>query len=193
MNDLIDILSAANVRDYIGEPISQLEHALQAAYFAKRAKASEPEIIAALLHDIGHLVGQEPLHPDVDLGICDHEIVGADYLKTIGAPEIVCDLVKSHVQAKRYLVYKSLSYRSKLSPASVSTLLHQGGPMSHSEATAFEADPIFRLKVALRGFDERAKIVGLEVPSLATYIPMISRSFGWPTKLMGPTNPAAVI
>ncbi|MBL6690349.1 MAG: HD domain-containing protein [Pseudomonadales bacterium] len=40
--------------DYIGEPVSQLEHSLQTAALAVLSGADEPLVLAALLHDIGH-------------------------------------------------------------------------------------------------------------------------------------------
>jgi len=43
--------------DYIGEHITQLEHALQAAHFATQNHTDDPVfILAALLHDVGHLL-----------------------------------------------------------------------------------------------------------------------------------------
>ncbi len=56
---LFALLSTQGHADYIGEPISQLAHCLQAAHFAERAGADAPTVIAALLHDVGQFV---PLH-----------------------------------------------------------------------------------------------------------------------------------
>ena len=42
-------------QDYIGEPVSQREHALQAAAHARASGAPEAAVLAALLHDVGHL------------------------------------------------------------------------------------------------------------------------------------------
>lgn len=177
MKDFIALFTVSKDRSYIGEPISQLEHALQAAHFATAAKVSEEEILAALLHDIGHLLDGDPLGHQGAFGIRDHEKVGARFLKTKGAPDMVCELVQSHVQTKRYLVFKSKNYRLKLSPASLSTFLLQGGPMTPQEAQKFERDPLFRAKVALRNFDDRSKVVGLEVAPLSTYEPLLKRHF----------------
>ena len=45
---------------YYGEDVSQTEHALQAAALAEREGACQLLVVAALLHDIGHLLeGQE--------------------------------------------------------------------------------------------------------------------------------------
>jgi len=44
--------------DYIGEPVNQREHALQCAHFARESRPKDSEfVVAALLHDIGHLLG----------------------------------------------------------------------------------------------------------------------------------------
>ena len=45
---------------YGGENVSQLEHALQAAYFAEKDGAPATLVAAALLHDIGHLLHDLP-------------------------------------------------------------------------------------------------------------------------------------
>ena len=42
-------------QDYIGEPVSQREHALQAAAHARASGAPKAAVLAALLHDVGHL------------------------------------------------------------------------------------------------------------------------------------------
>jgi hypothetical protein len=43
------------------------------------------------------------------------------------------NLICNHVSAKRYLCWKYPDYHAKLSPASRTTLRHQGGPMSSTE------------------------------------------------------------
>jgi predicted HD phosphohydrolase len=41
---------------YFGEPVSQREHALQTAHLADQKGGPDSLIVAALLHDIGHLL-----------------------------------------------------------------------------------------------------------------------------------------
>jgi predicted HD phosphohydrolase len=41
-----------------GEGVSELQHALQAGYLAQKDNASDNQILAALLHDIGHPVAR---------------------------------------------------------------------------------------------------------------------------------------
>ena len=55
-------------RMYSGEPVTQLEHALQTAWRAERAGASDALVAASLLHDIGHMVndlGETPTEQGV--------------------------------------------------------------------------------------------------------------------------------
>ncbi len=91
-------------------------------------------------------------------------------------PERVAALVEGHVEAKRYLVATSTEYHARLSEASRGTLELQGGPMSGEEEARFETDPLFRAKLRLRTFDERAKVPGLVCAGLEYYRPMIERA-----------------
>jgi putative nucleotidyltransferase with HDIG domain len=165
---VLAVLAASATSDYIGEEVNQLEHALQAAHFARQAGASDAQVLAALMHDIGHLL--DPEAPNMaGLGVIEHERVGADYLRAQGFSESVARLVEGHVQAKRYLTFAKPAYAARLSEASRGTLAWQGGPMDAKEAAAFEADPLFRPTLAMRTWDERAKVVGLEVMELEGY------------------------
>ncbi|MCU0354163.1 MAG: HDIG domain-containing protein [Cytophagales bacterium] len=161
--------------DYIGEPVSQLEHATQAAQLAERAGADEETILAALFHDFGHLcAGETAAHMD-GYGIVHHEKVGADYLRQAGFSEKIARLVESHVQAKRYLAFKNPDYYEKLSEASQKTLAFQGGRMTAEEAAGFEADPWFPLYLQMRHWDEQAKDTHVPVPDLSVYKAMAAR------------------
>ena len=156
-------------RDYIGEPVSQLEHALQCAALAGAARAPDHEVLAALFHDVGHLIAPEGAAEMNGLGIVDHESIGAAWLRRLGFDERVCALVTSHVQAKRYLATRKAGYHERLSEASRGTLAFQGGPMSEDEAVHFESDPLFAAKVRLRAWDEAAKETDKQVSGLETY------------------------
>ena len=170
--DLIKILQSADNSPYIGEPVSQLEHALQSAFFARKRFNSTTITLSALLHDIGHLVANG--HGQMDnLGTLEHEVIGARYLESLGFSDAVCHLVQSHVLAKRYLCFRKKGYHQGLSPASEQTLMWQGGPMNHDEAMRFEDDPWFETILALRMIDERAKDPTLTVPGLTDYAPLI--------------------
>uniref|UniRef100_A0A0G4F0G2 HD/PDEase domain-containing protein n=1 Tax=Chromera velia CCMP2878 TaxID=1169474 RepID=A0A0G4F0G2_9ALVE len=169
---VFQLLLAASEEGYIGEPVSQLQHALQAAYFAHKAGCDEETVLAALLHDVGHLC--EKGAPKMDaLGVMNHERLGALWLKDLGFSQKVCDLVEGHVSAKRYLTGKHPEYHDKLSDASKGTLVWQGGPFTPDEVTAFEKDPLGGLKLQMRHFDDLAKDPSLKVPDLESYREMI--------------------
>jgi len=165
---ILDCLRAASGQDYIGEDVSQLEHALQCAFHASEAGGTEAQILAALFHDVGHWV--QPDAPQMaGLGVVSHEHVGADWLHEQGFSQEVSALVRQHVEAKRYLVCRKPRYAAKLSEASRGTLAWQGGAMSDEEADAFEQNPFFGPILALRTWDERAKDPSAQVPNLRHY------------------------
>ena len=63
-------------------------------------------------------------------GAINHEGTGAAHLSALGFPARTCDVVRRHVDAKRYLCWKNPAYHAKLSTASTATLVYQGGPMN---------------------------------------------------------------
>jgi phosphonate degradation associated HDIG domain protein len=156
--------------DYIGEPVSQVEHMCQCAQLAERGKYDQEVILAAFFHDIGHLCEHiMPVQHMDGYGVVDHEKLGADFLRAKGFSEKIASLVENHVQAKRYLTYHSPEYYEQLSPASKKTLEFQGGRMTSEEADAFEADPLFELHIQLRRWDELAKLEDQPMPALDEY------------------------
>lgn len=155
--------------DYVGERVSQLAHALQAAHLAEKANAPANEVLAALLHDVGHLCAPAGSARMGGHGIVSHEEVGADYLGALGFGPEVTELVRGHVDGKRYLVATRPEYRARLSEASRITLEHQGGAMTEAELGAFEGSPHFRAVLRVRSWDEAAKEPQREVPDLAHY------------------------
>jgi putative nucleotidyltransferase with HDIG domain len=155
-------------QDYIGEPVSQREHALQAAAHARASGAPEAAVLAALLHDVGHL--QYPKQDSMaGFGTRAHEVLGAHFLASLGFSAKVSALVQRHVDAKRYQVARSETYRAGLSQASQQTLHFQGGAMTLPERQAFEADPHFELALRVRHWDELAKAPRATVPEFEAY------------------------
>ncbi|MEJ7644414.1 MAG: phosphonate degradation HD-domain oxygenase [Chryseolinea sp.] len=154
--------------DYIGEPVSQLEHMSQAAQLAIQQGCDDEVILAAFFHDIGHIcVMQNEANSMGGYGVKSHEKVGADYLRDKGFPERLARLVESHVQAKRYLTFKNPEYFAALSDASKKTLEYQGGKMKAAEATAYEEDDIFEASILMRKWDELAKETDVPVLPLS--------------------------
>jgi phosphonate degradation associated HDIG domain protein len=159
---------------YFGETISTTQHCLQAAFFAQKAGASEALVLAALLHDIGHLIDQAPDDISVWTEDAHHEEVGGRWLAKRFGPE-VAEPVRLHVSAKRFLCATDAGYCSKLSSASLLTLKLQGGAMSVAEVTQFAALPFHREAIRIRHWDDAGKISGLATWKLADYGDMIAR------------------
>lgn len=161
-------------QDYIGESMTQIQHAVACASAAEANGESEHMIIAALLHDVGHLLAFESQQELMDnLGVKHHETIGADYLAGLNFhPDIVL-LVASHVDAKRYLVSTDTTYLQKLSPASHATLRYQGGIMSEKEIQTFSQDPMLPQKLRLRGYDDASKPIAITRP-FASYRDMMT-------------------
>ncbi len=173
--EIFDILLRRGQEDYIGEPVSQIEHACQSAQMAEAEGFDEDVILAALLHDIGHLCALPNEDEMPGLGILRHEQVGGNFLSRLGFSEKVCRLVEGHVQAKRYLTLKNQQYFEKLSEASRQTLSWQGGKMDTEEAAAFEAHFLFELMIKMRQWDEAAKEVNKSLPDMERYKSMCLR------------------
>ncbi len=174
-NEIFALLQRRGQEAYFGEPVSQIEHACQCAQFAEQEGHDEEVIRAALLHDIGHICALPGEEEMPGLGIMRHEQVGAIYLRKCGFSEKVCRLVEGHVQAKRYLTFKSHQYFEQLSDASRQTLLIQGGRMSAAEAEAFETNFLFEMMVKMRLWDEAGKELNQPLPSIERYREMCLR------------------
>ena len=154
--------------EYLGEPVTQAQHMLQAAARAAADGAPPALVAAALLHDVGHFAGL--VHGRELMAGRDnrHSHQGADWLGRWFGPEVT-EPVRLHVEAKRYLCAVEPGYFEQLSEASVHTLSVQGGPMAPHEAAAFEADPHHADAVRLRRWDEAAKEPDADVPGFEHY------------------------
>ena len=169
---------------YAGENVSQLEHMCQAAQLAAAEGYDSEVVLAAFLHDIGHLL---PVHDEADsmdgFGNIDHEKIGAYYLRQLGFSTKLCSLIASHVNAKRYLTFKYSDYYNKLSEASKRTLEFQGGVMKAEEAALFESHELFPLYIKMREWDEAAKTEHQKLPLLEKYRNMILHHLQQQTRL----------
>lgn len=193
VNSLFALYKRHGLASYgIGENVTQSEHAIQAAMFAKtyvqERRNKLPSFItsslpcAALFHDVGHMVVfvdgyntkyttmvDSSSNSEVSLGVANHEEVGSRYLASLGFCPTVCRLVLHHVSAKRYLVAKDVAYFKRLSEASVKTLQLQGGPMTQQEMEQFEQDPLFPYYLKMRDFDDQAKQEGMRLPKIESF------------------------
>lgn len=195
IKSLFAFLHAQGQGDYLGERVTQLEHSLQCAHLATESVEYGHDIeviLAALLHDVGRFIPAaekmgKMITPDGQyIGRQSHEILGESYLRSIGFSERVCQLVGSHVMAKRYLVATDQSYHDGLSETSKRTLrfqvwpysmneigykanARQGGGFTEDQITEARKDPWLEAKLAVRRWDDLAKKPDLTVPPLEVY------------------------
>lgn len=179
-------------REHYDEDLSQTDHALQSAALAVAAGADDALVVAALLHDVGHLLDLEAMSnaptPTAEAAPADtarhdpgtvstdllHETVGARYLATLFGPEVTGP-VALHVRAKRYLAATDPAYVATLSEGSVRSLAAQGGPMDATEVATFASNPGFDGAIALRRWDDGGKIDGLLVAGFDEYRERLAR------------------
>lgn len=170
--DEVEALFEAHGAERYDEALSQLAHAEQTAALAVAAGASDALVVAALLHDVGHLLEL------ADHGARDrttdlrHEARGSAWLAALFPPAVTAPIAL-HVRAKRYRCAVDPGYLQVLSEGSVASLERQGGPMAPDEVAAFEANPGWEDAVALRGWDDRAKVLHLQVAPFASYRPLL--------------------
>src|SRR5215469_7689669 len=105
VQEIIELLDSVAGESYLGEAVTQRDHALQAAHLAETDGADDTLIAAALLHDIGYWIG------------CDHaphEEAGGNWLRQRFVAA-VSEPVRLHVAAKRYLCTVDPAYKDSLS------------------------------------------------------------------------------
>ncbi|MAB14091.1 phytanoyl-CoA dioxygenase family protein [Parvibaculum sp.] len=169
VDEITQIYTERATSRYGLEDINQLQHALQSAALAETNGEAPALILAALLHDVGHMIhklGENPAEEGVD---DRHEILGAKWLAK-RLPAALAEPVRMHVEAKRYLCATEPGYMDKLAPDSVLTLKLQGGPMSESETAAFIAKDYADEAIRLRRYDEEAKDPAMETPPLEHFL-----------------------
>jgi [1-hydroxy-2-(trimethylamino)ethyl]phosphonate dioxygenase len=173
VEEVFAVLATGGGTAYFGEPVTVLEHSLQAAHIIRESGGDDKLIAAAMLHDLGHLLhtaGEDAAQRGLDTR---HEELGVAAIAG-HLPPAVLDPIRMHVAAKRYLCFAEPEYMAELSPASVESLALQGGPMTATEAEAWIAAPYAREAVRLRRADDAAKIAGLAVPGLESFRPLIA-------------------
>ena len=173
LDTILNVFHERGSRSY-GEDVTELEHALQTAEFAKQFGEHEAIVLSCLLHDYGHMLhdlGEDIAHQGVD---AQHEELGATLLKGM-FPEEILEPVWLHVAAKRYLCWKERSYIQGLSASSLLSLQLQGGPMSDLEAEAFEALPHYHAAVQVRRYDDMGKVPGMKTATLDSYRQLIEK------------------
>ena len=167
---IVSLFSHFSNENYIGEPVSILEHSWQAYELAVDADENPTVALACLLHDVGHLLGLEAGFPPGmnGFGTPDHENIAANFLKKLHFPDDLSYLVSQHVNAKRYLVHRVADY--PLSEASKATLEFQGGKMTEEECVEAEKNPLWQTVIRMRRYDELSKQTEMELPDDIMYL-----------------------
>ena len=177
LSDISELLNTQGSKQYGGEAVSQLEHALQCAYLAERAQETEETITAALLHDIGHMLRSESDEPIIEHNEDTddlHQYVALPFIRNLFS-DAVLEPIKLHVDAKRYLCAVDKTYWSTLSDASKKSLELQGGIYTDAQVLAFETSPFGQQAVRLRRYDDLAKIPCAQTPPLEHYLTIMQR------------------
>jgi phosphonate degradation associated HDIG domain protein len=169
LGDIETLFARHGAAQYSGEPVTQLEHALQTAHFAEQDDAGDALVTSSLLHDLGHLLNEQGETPTLR-GIDDtHQYFALPFLRGLFA-DAVLDAIKLHVDAKRYLCHADRGYHDRLSDDSKRSLLLQGGVFDAAGAAAFIARPGAADAVRLRRWDDLAKQPALATPSLGHFL-----------------------
>jgi phosphonate degradation associated HDIG domain protein len=178
--DIEDLFVTKGDRMYAGEPVTQLQHALQSAHLAERDGASDELVVASFLHDLGHLINDQGETPTLR-GVDDrHEYVALPFLRDLFGPAVL-QPIRLHVEAKRYLCARGdgaitgAEYWAALSIDSKRSLELQGGIFSEGQAATFEAEPYSDEGVRLRLWDDRAKLQDAPTPPLSHYLALAAR------------------
>ena len=169
LHDIEELFAQRGQEQYSGEPVTQLEHALQSATLAEQEGADDELVTAALLHDLGHLLQDLGETPTLR-GIDDvHQYAALPFLRGLFG-ERVLGGIQLHVDAKRYLCATRAGYHEALSEDSKRSLKLQGGVFSPAEAEAFIARPGAPDAVRLRIWDDLAKTAGAPTPGLSHFL-----------------------
>ena len=180
----IDLYRDYGDSDYIGENVSQLQHALQCAHLARAEFPERPEVIVgAFFHDIGHLIGLDNGkstqfvfdNKSMDgLGLVNHEKIGGDFLDYIGLPKAVGNIARNHIRAKRYMITLNPDYSEELSEASKKTFLKQGGNFNSFQMAEFEKVNDHNVYLRCRVWDDLAKSTSFQYEFGLDYIQQLA-------------------
>ena len=89
ISDICILFGRKGGRAYDGEPVTQLEHALQTAARAAESGAGPALVTAALLHDLGHLLNDQGDTPTLR-GVDDlHQFAALPFLRTLFADDVL--------------------------------------------------------------------------------------------------------
>ena len=174
LTDIEKLFDQRGHEQYTGEPVTQLQHALQSGFLGEQAGASDELVTAAFLHDLGHMLHDLGETPSIH-GVDDvHQYRVLPFLRGL-FPDSVINAIQRHVDAKRYLCATGPEYHDSLSDDSKRSLKLQGGIFSEGEAAAFIAEDGAKDAVQLRLWDDLAKQPDLQTPGLSHYMQIARR------------------
>jgi len=174
LDDIRHLFARHGQCQYSGEPVTQLEHALQTALLAEQAGADDELVTAGLLHDLGHLLNDQGETPTLR-GVDDaHQYFAIPFLRGTFSDRVL-DAIRRHVDAKRYLCATRPEYWAGLSDDSKRSLALQGGIFDATQSADFIALPHARDAVSLRLWDDLAKQPGLPTLGLEHYLARAQR------------------
>jgi phosphonate degradation associated HDIG domain protein len=167
--DIEALFARRGAEQYSGEPVTQLEHALQCAALAEAEGADDELVTAALLHDIGHLtqdLGDSPTLRGID---DRHQHAALPLLKGLFSPRVL-GAIGLHVDAKRYLCATRPGYHEALSQDSRRSLVLQGGVFDAAQGAAFMTHAGAADALRVRVWDDLAKSPSMATPPLRHFL-----------------------
>ncbi|KAJ2052565.1 hypothetical protein GGI03_000897 [Coemansia sp. RSA 2337] len=206
VSKLFKTLEISGKKEHVSGNMTQLEHALRVANFAKIESADEDTILAALMLDTGGIKVTIPPYNNFAVGdrvefylsgydrntseAVEIGEVGDIFVRKLGFSNKTCELVESNVFAKRYLGSMTPEGLESIIPKSMGIITREmaeagvlvdiplwGTPLSSTEMREFEKDPLFKQKVQLAVWDVAAtKTTGDKPPALDTYRDMAIRN-----------------
>ena len=175
ISDICVLFARKGGRAYDGEPVTQIEHALQTAARAEQEDAAPALVAAALLHDLGHLPNDQGETPTMR-GVDDlHQFAALPFLRALFSDDVLAP-IQLHVDAKRYLCATRDGYFEALSADSRRSLALQGGAFTREQAAEFIAQPFANEAVRVRLWDDLAKVAGAQTPPLAHFVAVLERA-----------------
>lgn len=174
VDEILDLFRQYGESAY-DEQVTLTQHSLQTAALARGEGADSELVVAALLHDLGHLLQARARGTEDYLAAdWDHDVVAGRWLRSRFDSRI-STAVEQHVAAKRWLCQAEPAYLEALSPASFASLQAQGGPFERDEAAAWRRRHGTDDAIALRRWDDSGKVAGLEIAPLEDYRSLLER------------------
>jgi phosphonate degradation associated HDIG domain protein len=174
LDDIANLFSRHGARMYSGEPVTQMQHALQTACLAEQSGADDELVTACLLHDLGHMLNDQGETPTLR-GLDDtHQYFALPFLRGLFSDHVL-DTIRLHVDAKRYLCATRADYWAALSADSKRSLKLQGGVYDEKQCIEFIAQPAAPDAVKLRRWDDQAKQPNLSTPALQHFLNRAAR------------------